>query len=243
MTDQEWEHLPTTPDPGGQGSDSRYREWSPTDGLIALALALGFTFGAGVILIALLTIAGVSDPTEGPSIALPATLLQQAAFAGSALFIASQSGHLSAARFGLTGFKLSAVGLSVAALIAYYAFTFLYALIFEPPKDDLPKSLGIEGSTALAVIAGVLIIGIAPFVEELFFRGFLYKALKNGIGVWPGALASGAVFGLVHLKPAFFVPLAVLGVILALLYQRTGSIWPCIAVHAANNAIAFAVTV
>jgi membrane protease YdiL (CAAX protease family) len=50
------------------------------------------------------------------------------------------------------------------------------------------------------------------------------------------------VFGAIHFKPAFLVPLAILGMVLALLFQKTNSLWPCILVHALNNALAFAVT-
>ncbi len=231
-------------DPGvDEPVDEEQKEWSPWDGLLALVLALGMSFGAAVIIIAVLSIAGVSDPADSKSFTFSATLAQETAFIAGALFIALQSGRISAAKFGLTRFKASAVGWTVLALIAYIVIAAAYAAIVEPPKDELPKSLGVDESTILAIATGVLVIGIAPFVEEFFFRGFLYKALKNGMGVWPGALASGALFSLIHLKPIYFVPLMTLGVILALLYQRTGSIWPCIALHAANNALAFAVTV
>ncbi len=229
-------------EPGvGEPMDEEQKEWSPWDGLLALVLALGASFTAAVIIMAAFSIAGVSNPGDSAGFAFSATLAQDSAFIAGALFIALQSGRISAAKFGLTGFKVSAVAWAVLAIVVFFAFTAAYAVIVEPPKDELLKSFGADESTFLAVAAGVLVIGIAPFVEEFFFRGFLYKAFKNGIGVWPGALASGTLFGLIHLKPIYFAPLMALGVILALLYQRTGSIWPCIGVHAANNAIAFAV--
>ena len=231
-------------EPGvGEPMDEEQKEWSPWDGLLALVLALGASFTAAVIIMAALSIAGVSDPGDSAGFTFSATLAQEAAFIAGALFVALQSGRISASKFGLNGFKFSAVGWAVLAFIAYIAIAAAYAVIVEPPKDELPKSFGVDDSTFLAVATGVLVVGIAPFVEEFFFRGFLYKAMTNGIGVWPGALASGALFGLIHLKPIYFAPLMALGVILALLYQRTGSIWPCIGVHAANNAIAFAVMV
>jgi len=50
------------------------------------------------------------------------------------------------------------------------------------------------------------------------------------------------VFGLIHFKPEFVAPLAVLGVALCLLYAQTGSLLPCIALHSLNNSLAFGVT-
>ena len=42
--------------------------------------------------------------------------------------------------------------------------------------------------------------------------------------------------------PAYLVPLGVFGALLCLLYARTGSLWPCIALHCANNTLAFGVS-
>ena len=90
-------------------------------------------------------------------------------------------------------------------------------------------------------MTGVFVIGVAPVVEEFFFRGFLYQSLRTRLGVSGGAVVSGLIFGAIHFKLEYLVPLAILGTALALLFQKTGSLWPCIIVHAANNALAFAV--
>jgi membrane protease YdiL (CAAX protease family) len=55
--------------------------------------------------------------------------------------------------------------------------------------------------------------------------------------VW-GAVVSGAVFSLAHLQLTLFVPLFVLGFALAWVYQRTGSLWTSIAMHAIFNSLA-----
>jgi membrane protease YdiL (CAAX protease family) len=87
----------------------------------------------------------------------------------------------------------------------------------------------------------VFVIGVAPPVEEFFFRGFLYQSLRTRLGVLGGAVVSGLIFGAIHFKPEFLIPLASLGFLLAWLFEKTGSLWPCIAVHAINNTLAFAV--
>ena len=60
------------------------------------------------------------------------------------------------------------------------------------------------------------------------------------MSLWPAALISGLVFGSVHAPsgPTTVIPLAVLGVAFAWLYDRTGSIWPPIAAHVINNGLA-----
>ena len=81
--------------------------------------------------------------------------------------------------------------------------------------------------------------------EEFFFRGFFFGALRNWRGLWPAAIGTGIVFGAIHgssADPAFLVPLAFFGFSLCLLYEKTGSLYPCIAVHCTNNSIAFGAT-
>ena len=78
----------------------------------------------------------------------------------------------------------------------------------------------------------------APIVEELMFRGLLYPALKNNWGKIGGALFSGAVFAVVHPTiPSGFFPIMLLGVVLALTYERRGSLLPNIVMHGLHNGL------
>jgi membrane protease YdiL (CAAX protease family) len=95
---------------------------------------------------------------------------------------------------------------------------------------------GAEASIGLAVTALVLVL-IGPFAEELFFRGVLTGALVGRLGAFT-PIVSGAIFGAAHLEPRAFPALFVLGALLGWLYMRTRSIWPGVAVHAANNLLA-----
>lgn len=95
---------------------------------------------------------------------------------------------------------------------------------------------GFQASIGLALTATV-IVGIAPFAEELFFRGALTGALAQRLGAFT-PLATGAIFGAAHLEPRAFPALFVLGALLGWLYMRTRSLLPGMAVHAANNLLA-----
>lgn len=215
-------------------------EWRARDGILGLIAALGGTFVASGAAGALFIAGGVDDLDKSAAFTFTATLLQEAVFVLTALAVATATGGVSAVRLGLRRFQGSALGWMALAFVSYFLISGIYALLVHPEPDELPRSLGVDQGIGLAIATGVLVIVVAPFVEELFFRGFLFAALRNGTGVWGGALISGAIFGAIHLKPEYFVPLAALGVVLALLYQRTGSIWPCIFMHAGNNALAFA---
>ena len=121
------------------------------------------------------------------------------------------------------------------ALVVVYVVAYLHDLIVNPEQQQIltyfPHSSG--GAALLAVLAVVM----APFFEELFFRGFLFRGLARSWG-WPlGALVSGAIFGAIHLQLTVFFPLFVLGVVLAWVYQRTGSLWTSITLHAVFNGI------
>ena len=79
----------------------------------------------------------------------------------------------------------------------------------------------------------------APLLEEILFRGFLLPALDRAVGAWLSILISAFVFGLFHVQdPQAVLPIVVLGTCLAWLRLKSGSIWPGVCMHSANNAIA-----
>lgn len=80
-------------------------------------------------------------------------------------------------------------------------------------------------------------VGVAPIVEEVFFRGVLLSALVGMIGRgWPAILIAAVPFGLVHLSVAVAVlPMVTLAVLLGFIQLRTGSLSVCIAIHVLFN--------
>lgn len=107
--------------------------------------------------------------------------------------------------------------------------------------DQLPKAL----RGAYVPISGILVILGAPVSEELFFRGFLYGGMRTRYPVWLAALASGFFFGFAHYEvtePSSLViipALIMVGVVLALVYERRRSLLAPIAAHAAFNVVGF----
>lgn len=87
-------------------------------------------------------------------------------------------------------------------------------------------------SVALLIVGGMV---LAPLWEEFFFRGFLFAWLERLVGFWAGALSSGLLFALVHYSLDVFVPLWILGVLLAWLYARSRSLLVPILFHLVFN--------
>ncbi len=107
-------------------------------------------------------------------------------------------------------------------------------LIGEPHQKDIAKGFG-------AVPVQVLLIVIAaPISEEVCFRGMLFGGLRERLPRIAAALISGLIFGGLHAITGISAvpPLIVFGFILALLYEKTGSIVPGILLHMLNNSVA-----
>jgi CAAX protease family protein len=220
--------------------------WPPWMAPAALVVAFMMAIVGGVVVALVASAFGASVDRATPAVNLIATIVQDVAFVGAAVAFARQGGPLSPAQFGLRRTPLPrALGLIALTLFVFYALSALWASVVNlHERDQLPKDLGIHRSTAALVAACVLVTVIAPVAEELLFRGFFFTALRGWRGPWVAALLTGLVFGAIHVASApvaFLVPLALLGFLLCLLRWRTGSLLPCMSVHALNNAIAFGV--
>lgn len=82
---------------------------------------------------------------------------------------------------------------------------------------------------------------LAPLAEEIFFRGYVFRSYLAAKGPVRAYIASSLLFASLHLNLAAFVPLFVIGLILAFLYHRSGSLVPSIIAHALNNGFALIV--
>jgi membrane protease YdiL (CAAX protease family) len=142
--------------------------------------------------------------------------------------------------FGLRPTALRhAIGIAFMAVVAFLAFELLYSAAVHPEQQRIVEELGADQSTALLVTGGLAVIVVAPIAEELLFRGFLFRVLRMRMGFWLAALIDGVLFGLVHGSLVIVPVLAFLGVALCWVYERTGSLFPCIAIHVLNNTVAY----
>lgn len=88
----------------------------------------------------------------------------------------------------------------------------------------------------LLVAMAVTAIIFAPITEELIFRGYLYPVVKRFTDRWFASIFSGVLFGVIHFNVMALPMLALMGVILAVIYEKSGSLWVPIGCHAAFNA-------
>ena len=99
-------------------------------------------------------------------------------------------------------------------------------LLLPPRPDEVESTVAAVG----AVVA-------APVGEELFFRGLLFRSLRRRFRFWVSAAISAAGFGLVHVLPLLIPLMFVVGIALAYVFERRGSLLASIAAHAAFNMI------
>jgi membrane protease YdiL (CAAX protease family) len=215
--------------------------WAPFLSGIAIFIGLG-------ILVAIVGVAAGWAADDIPDrFVLFATLAQDGLLIVAALLVARLTSRRPAWDLGLRRFKLSR-GLLLAggAFLAFFVFLVVWqAVLSIKQSDDLAQELGARDSTFNLVFVAILVALVAPIAEELFFRGFLFGALRGPIGWIPAAVVTGIVFGIIHAggtDAVFLVPLAVLGFLLCVLYRRSGSLLPGMGVHAFNNALALGST-
>lgn len=88
----------------------------------------------------------------------------------------------------------------------------------------------------LLVAMAVAAIVVAPIAEEVIFRGYLYPVLKRFTDRWFASVFTGVFFGVIHFNLMALPMLALMGVVLAVIYEKSGSLWVPVGCHAAFNA-------
>jgi hypothetical protein len=191
---------------------------------------------------------------EGPSVDLAALLTNNVALLfggavcwvvgrrvvamGGKRFVVHRENLARDAAFGLAG-ALVAISLCQATL-----YVTVHVMLFFAPDTAFPEHNVIDALRnpgCPAWLPTVLWIGVAvvtPFAEEVFFRGILQTALLHVLRArWAAIVGAGVFFGIAHGSQPQVVPALVLfGVILGVLYLRTGTLLAPIVAHALFNA-------
>jgi len=228
---------PSLPSPGTAA-------WGPRDIILALALA----FGAGFVLFSVIVwpVSAVASSNDDPAV-LAAVLLSTVLFDG-ALFGAAA--FFSVARYRCPWGALGlgppitkelwpgvATALGGQVIIATYGgLVRLVGLDELLPGTNVPQAMFEE--RLLLPLVGVATVLVAPFAEETFFRGFMFTGLRR-YGFFWAALASGLLFSAAHVNPGGLIPLAMVGMLFAWSYNRSGSLWTSIYAHLTFNLISF----
>ena len=213
-----------------------FSNWGPKVAILGMAAAIlgGIVLGIPAIII--------DHPASGKDLSTAANVFVQlatvAGFIAVPLFVArrrSDSMREALRRLGVRSFRPSAIKWMFAAAGAYIALAAVYAIfITQPKQEDIASSFGPVWVQVL------LIVVCAATSEELCFRGMVFSGIRERLPGIAASLASGVIFGSLHVFTGITAvpPLIIFGTVLAMLYERTGSIIPGVILHALNNTVA-----
>ncbi len=140
-------------------------------------------------------------------------------------------------KYGITAY----IGLIPVFLTVTLLMSFVFKALripIEPQEivEMLKDEKGIPSLLSMCFFVSL----VGPFVEEVFFRGFVYGVFRKKIGIFGGILASALFFACVHANMASFAPILCLGILLAYIYEKTGSLISSITVHVIHNSLMLA---
>ncbi|MDH3679807.1 MAG: CPBP family intramembrane metalloprotease, partial [Acidimicrobiia bacterium] len=132
------------------------------------------------------------------------------------------------------------IGLLIGVLTQVVVLPVLYwpllRLVDGDPSESARRLVeAVDGPAEWALFA-LSVAVVAPFVEELFYRGLLLRAVQSRLGTAWAIVISSAVFAVVHRQVLPLPGLFVFGVGAALLTVRTGRLGPAWAMHVGFNA-------
>lgn len=133
---------------------------------------------------------------------------------------------------GITGY-IAALPMIFGTLV--FAIWFAKLINYEPPLEPLLKLFLEEENVAFLLYSTIFVTIFGPIFEEIFFRGFMYSALKKRIGIFGAVIISSILFSLLHTNVVGFLPIMALGILLTYLYEKTGSLTAPIIVHIIHN--------
>ncbi len=236
--------LAPAPDPPELPAAARPR-WPAWSGFAAMGAGTGILIAASLPLLPVV-LSSVVDGPVGHLALLVLILVQDAAYVGTAVAFAWLRGRPRRWQFGLRSTPLWRTA-GIASLVTLFVLGFEVGFVELADVDDGGTDiLGTDEGVVAAIAFSLAAIVVAPVAEELFFRAFLYRALRNRLRVWSACAINAAVFSVVHLQyltePKVFVVIAVFAVGACLLYEITGSVFAPIAMHATFNTLATAGT-
>ncbi len=224
--------------------------WGPRE--VAQGIALGAAALIFIPVAALVAAAAVGiDVTQTNSsteVSLAASLPFEAVLFGIVAALTVLKCHARWSALGFRPLALRQAWVPPAVVIAAFVVLEVYAVIAVAiggsafsPQSTLGED--VFNKTAFVVLAGILALGMAPLIEETFFRGFAFGGLSKRFSFLAAALMSGFLFSLAHGQPTTLIPFTLIGMLFATGYAYTGSLWTTIAAHFTFNLISFSITV
>lgn len=146
-------------------------------------------------------------------------------------------------RFAVKDWKIIILlsAILMAGAIIFVVLTSFIGNLWENSKTDAMQ----KNVTFFTVFIGFISAAvISPIYEEIFYRGFLYRWLRTRLGFIGAILLSSLIFTVIHIPTYNIMPVNFFsGIIFALAYERTNSIWPSVIIHGGTNGIMVLLTV
>jgi membrane protease YdiL (CAAX protease family) len=122
-------------------------------------------------------------------------------------------------------------------IVLFFMALIAKSVSYEPPPQPVVEMYIRESAPKFLLFFTVFVAVLGPLMEELFFRGFAYKALRTRFGVNAAMTATALFFALLHTSVVAFIPIFLLGFFLNYLYEKTGSLVPGMVAHMTHNLI------
>jgi len=217
--------------------------WTKRDVFVAIVLGAFVVVGLLFLLIAILELVSLATDTDSSAGNLGGlVLIAELGLLLPVWALGIRKYHVPWSALGFRRFELGkSIGLGCLFLLFALGFNVFWALlmaVFEQGvQPDLSPLVGDSlGGLSVALLgAGI----VAPVAEEAFFRGFVFSGLRRSMRLVPALAVSAALFAVAHIAPNSWPPIFVLGVLFALLYEQTGSVWPAVFMHGFINSMAF----
>lgn len=221
---------------------------TPTQPLSLLA-TLGWGAAGILALMATWLVPTMLSALTGTSIQMPLVYLPVDHMAVAAVVVVAlwMSGRAFRGYLALEPIRWGLVARCIGyGLAAYVAFVFLLGLLTllingagQAAGGPAGGKVTLDMATVLILVSyWTLLVVAAPIVEEMLFRGLIYRGLEAKLGAFPTIVFTSVLFGLVH-YPGFGWPRVIatgcLGVVLGLMRWRTGTTTAGIVTHAAVN--------
>jgi uncharacterized protein len=139
----------------------------------------------------------------------------------------------------LSGIAVACIFLPVAEGLQWASTQAMTQVRMEPQEQQAVHALRVSSTWSNRLALALLALLLAPLLEEIFFRGILYPAIKQAgfprLALWGVSVA----FACVHFNVGTFIPLLVLAILLTILYERTDNLLAPISAHALFNGLNF----
>jgi len=223
--------------------------WDVAKAAATAYLVMGIVNGIVTALLGLAAGPHTAGLDEAYIIVAQAVVLHLAILALAIGFVMARHGDTRAMGFTGRGWHVGLLHgvLGYAAILpAFYATIALSVWLMSlfsigPTPNPIIPALRQAGTGWFTWVAVFVITIFGPFTEEVFFRGYLYPAMRRRLSVWPAILINGFLFSIIHVSITDFLPILLLGVALAFLFEKTRSLVSCTAFHVLNNSLQMAI--